>query len=244
MTEEKEKSVLEQFMDDGAIAPLWVTDPNLHAALSVLDKLADKPIEATDSNYIRAAQDPRAQSSYDDTRGEVYVSAAALGVYELARFVVPAGNVGIVKQIQQYVRRIPALIPVTMSGGLPFELERLEVFINWHLRLDALKPGGWCGTVNTNSLMPNSLYFDSPSGYLPGLPFTDHDLAVTPFLRWPWTDVDSGNVDLLVPGGYALRFFADYWEGLSDIYIAGRLSGYWQTEICNAAQYNVRRVGD
>lgn len=143
---------------------------------------------------------------------------------ELARFPVPVGGVAIVRQLNQWVSG-----GYTLSGnwGTPFTGAAPDNYL-WSLRLVPLDTRGVLGAQYVNA-----------NNWLPGIPY--QDLPQWQYL-WYLPHSPGASVNLIIPGGYCLKFFVrtDASEVANEV--MGRIAGYWHpTEYSDEASINVRK---
>lgn len=141
---------------------------------------------------------------------------------ELARFPVPVGQIGIVRKINQWVS---GEYTESDNWGTPITGAWPDT-LTWYLRLSNYQALG-----NREIIV---------STRLPGMPYPD--LPQWTYL-WFMPHAPANDVNLVVPGGYILRFFVNMpgiQEG--DESVLGRLVGYWQsTEVSNYAGANAAK---
>ena len=175
-------------------------------------------------------QDTYAQLYQEDAHITRVTPSPYRGLYELARFYVPWGSIGVVRQAWQYLelKDPPATPPVlgTPYDGLDYSRSTAvpgNVDILWKLRLIRGKVKG--------------AYVNAPQQSLPvgqGYP----RIANWTENRFPWGS--NAPVFWLVPENMSLCLYADIRVG--DLYIeniGARLAGYVQT-ISKTSQHNTR----
>lgn len=138
---------------------------------------------------------------------------------ELARVVVPAGNIGILKRLNQVVSGW-----ALADWGQPWTANATIDAIQWRLQLTRADDlgGRW---INASPV-------------LPGEPFSD-----LPLINGLWYLPQAAQADLNanIRGGAALRFFAILPVTQVEITIGGRLCAVQQAEYSSAAAQNVSR---
>lgn len=154
---------------------------------------------------------------------------------ELARIVVPEGNVGHINSVEQYMADSDGRFYASASEywGMPYN-ETVNINdIIWFFRVDSYD-GSWLPQFYATALvMPN------PRGLLPGAPWFD-----LPEFNGLWYPANlrkefSGTI----PSGKQLRFFAYVPPEALTVYswrLSGRLTARVQSELCKEAQYNTR----
>lgn len=143
---------------------------------------------------------------------------------ELARFAVPAGSIGVVRRLDQWLSGFSR----SQNWGDPFHNLPFIDDIIWALRLDTFDGA-------------QAARFVAATPTLPGIPHSD-----LPEIRYLWYLPNAGQSDLtlIVPGGHVLRFIALLPTNVSQsgFRVMGRLSGYWQSsEYRLAAGSNLAR---
>lgn len=156
---------------------------------------------------------------------------------ELARFVVPFGQLGVVKGFEQYLAQRadgqnPAFVYTQNSRwGIPGP---------WHTGLsnEITDAGTWHFRLRGLSRTSPPWWESLGSGYLPDLPYTDyaHETA----LWWPAGSASSQNTHLIVPGGHMLRLFFETPVQSVRLEVAAKLKGYVQSDRTPEAACNVR----
>lgn len=153
---------------------------------------------------------------------------------EVARFVVPQGQVGFVTQIEQVVNDVNGnYYPTNQEywGSPHFVLSDVDD-IRWWLKLDF-----YDGQEPARFQMNNTVPFGSESA--PGMPYSDmHEIDAL------WYPAHCHRpVKLIVPGMRMLRFF--YYSPPTTTYqwqVRGRLTGYTQSTFSAEAEANARRL--
>lgn len=142
---------------------------------------------------------------------------------ELARFAVPTGQIAIVKKLFQWVSGDNCRAD---DWGNPFKGNPDIDDIIWHLRLDPYL-----------GLQPARLVSLAP--FLPGIPYAD-----LPEIQYLWyvPQAAASDLNLVIPGGFMLRFIARIPSQQTALQAMGRLVGYWQaTEYSVEAGFNARK---
>ena len=142
---------------------------------------------------------------------------------ELARFPVPIGRIGIVRKLFQWLSNDYA---AQTDWGNPIKGVADIDGIIWHLRLESYL-----------GLQPDRLISISP--HLPGIAYPD-----LPEIRYLWFLPQAGasDLNLVIPGGYMLRFIAIMPVQRAAVSILGKLAGFWQsTEYSPEASANARK---
>lgn len=141
---------------------------------------------------------------------------------ELARFPVPVGQIGLVRKINQWVN---GEYTDSDNWGNPVTNAWPDT-LTWYLRLS-----------NYAALGPRAVI---QSTYLPGFPYADFSQWT---LLWFLPHAPANDVNLVVPGGYILRFFVNV-PGIQEgeEIVLGRLVGYWQSsEVNESAGFNASK---
>jgi hypothetical protein len=154
---------------------------------------------------------------------------------EVARFVVPKGQIGFVQFIEQVVNDVGGNYYATNQdywGSPTFVIPDVDN-IRWWLKLDY-----YDGTEppRFNFITPATPY---GSEVAPGIPYSE--MALIDALWYP-AHLNK-KIKLIVPGNRMLRFF--YYSPPTTIYdwsVRGRLSGYTQSTYSPEAQQNARRL--
>ena len=155
--------------------------------------------------------------------------------YELARFIVPIGGVGVVRSILQYSEAnpntIPSPEPYAHLTGSPWEIsaiQRVGADLRWHLRLQQVRDVD----------LPDAFEDLQAATLLPG--YGHPDLPYLDFQYFNFAMPDAG-VFLLVPGGFVLRMYVEIgadWRPI--LALGGMLRGYTQPARNRDAVYNMR----
>jgi hypothetical protein len=217
-------------------------------AQGVVDRVL-VPFDTIDQKVFRAAiaayrpqkfwnKDPQFVAQTQRYHESVYpphvVDPTEYTVVELARFPVARGSVGYLKSLEQFVQDSGSGFYPTSSElwGLPFQSDADLSECRWYLRLDAF-----------DGILPNRLIVADAAAFvletvLPGQPYWE--LAEFRDIWYP-PHCSSKMPNMLVPGGYVLRYFffsppttTWTWEA------AGRLRGVTQSALCAEADYNTR----
>lgn len=153
---------------------------------------------------------------------------------ELARFVVPKGQIGFVRTLEQVVYDFEGDYYPTNSAywGSPYSVVADVANLRWYCQLDYYD-GIWPVRFNFASVNPLT------RGNLPGQPYTE--LSEIDGL-WYGAQSPNTEVKLLVPGHRMLRFFMLSPPTTNFQWIAtGRLRGTTQITYCVEAAQNARR---
>lgn len=154
--------------------------------------------------------------------------------FEVARFVVPKGQIGFVEYIEQAISDANGNYYPTNQEywGSPISTLSDVDNIRWWLKLSY-----YDGTV------PDRFVFTAPTAFgsevAPGIPYSE--MAEIDALWYP-AHLDR-KLKLIVPGNRMLRFF--YYTPPLTIYnwnVRGRLSGYTQSTYSPEAAANARRL--
>lgn len=129
---------------------------------------------------------------------------------ELARFVIPYGSQGIIRLLNQWVS---GDYTVSDNWGNPFTGAAPDVYL-WSLRLQP---------VDTLQAMGGRLI--TAQNRYPGLPY--QDLPQWQYL-WYMPHSPGANVNLVIPGGYCVRYFVRTDASQASNEVFGRIAGYWQ----------------
>lgn len=183
-------------------------------------------------NIASADQSQRFQSNRLST--VLHETVTDYWAVELARFVVPNGQIGFVTGVEQVVNAADgSYYPSNVAywGSPRFVISDVDN-IRWYLRLDYF-----------NGLHPNRYNLSStvaiPWHALPGEPYSDlHEIDAI------WYPANNNRrLKLIVPAQRMLRFFMItppttlyQWE------VSGRLTGYTQTAYTGAAVHNAREI--
>jgi hypothetical protein len=155
---------------------------------------------------------------------------------EVARFVVPKGQVGFVTHIEQVINDVGGnYYPTNQEywGSPRFVLPDVDN-IRWWLKLDFY-----------DGVQPARFQFANPAVFgsevAPGMPYSDmHTIDAL----WYPAHLDRP-VKLIVPGMRMLRFF--YYSPPTTTYqweVRGRLTGYTQSTYSTEATQNARRLNE
>ena len=155
--------------------------------------------------------------------------------YELARFIVPIGGVGVVRSILQYSEADPAAVPIpephALLTGSPWEIsaiQRVGGDMRWHLRLQQIRDVD----------LPDAFEELPLATLLPG--YGHPDLPFLDFQYFNFAMPDAG-VFLLVPGGFVLRMYVEIGaDERPFLAIGGMLRGYTQPAHNRDALFNMR----
>jgi len=153
---------------------------------------------------------------------------------EVARFSVPAGQIGYVQHLEQVVNDVDGNYYPTSNeywGSPHFMLADVNN-LRWFLKLDFY-----------NGVQPPRLLMSSavpiPASSLPGYPYLD-----LPILNALWYPAHCNRrIKMVVPGNRILRFFA--YSPPTTVYqwqLGGRLAGYTQTTYQDEAKENARSL--
>jgi hypothetical protein len=163
-----------------------------------------------------------------------HTTVADYWAVELARFVVPQGQIGYVKYIEQVVNDIQGnYYPTNVAywGSPSFVLSDVDN-LRWYLKL-SFYPGFYPPRWQMFSTIP------IPPHILPGQPYPD--LPQIDALWYPAHNCKS--LKLLVPGAMMLRFYLlsppltfYQWE------VSGKLSGWTQSTYQQSAIVNAREI--
>ena len=141
---------------------------------------------------------------------------------ELARFPVPVGQIGLVRKINQWVNDD---YTESDNWGSPVT-NAWPDNLTWYLRLSNYQALGNREIIQSTRI--------------PGIPYPDLPQWT---LLWFLPHAPANDVNLVVPGGYILRFFVNM-PGTQerDEMVLGRLVGYWQSsEVSSAAGFNAAK---
>ena len=152
---------------------------------------------------------------------------------ELSRIIVPRGDVGYLKSIEQFIQDADAGFYPTASEfwGLPYQDDADLAACRWYLRLsnfDGFQPPRFISisaTMNPDTRLPGQAYYDLPQ--FQNIWYPPHCASKLP--------------NMVIPGGTMLRFFfysppttTWRWQAM------GRLRAVVQTAQCREANYNTR----
>lgn len=151
---------------------------------------------------------------------------------ELARFVVPKGQIGFVRYIEQVVNDSAGSYYPTNNaywGSPNFVLSDVDN-LRWYLKLDYFN-----GALPARFTLSSTVPFTSQS--LPGMPYDDlHEINGI----WYPAHLNK-ELKLIVPGNRMLRLF--FFSPPTTQYqwqVEGKLSGYTQSTYCSEAIDNAR----
>jgi len=153
---------------------------------------------------------------------------------EVARFVVPKGQVGFVQYIEQVVNDYQGRYYPTNKeywGSPNFVIPDVDN-IRWWLKIDF-----YDGTEPARFVYNQNAAFGSEVA--PGMPYSE--MATIDALWYPAHN--NRRLKLMVPGNRMLRFYY-YSPSLVDYgwVVRGRLSGYLQSTYCDEAMENAREI--
>ena len=220
----------------------WI-DPSGYDAepddLALLDLVNKPPLkDPREWPTSSPAATQSAELAQDKTFGRIGVTwTSEVGqARELARFPVPHGFYGVVRNIDQYVMvravGVGSYLTDADNWGRPFRDIDVGLSLRWHLRMDHIPILGYPGTIGG--------WF--PAVNLPGLPFKD--LGVWQDLRHAWGLPER--LHYMIEGGFVLRYFVEVvsaapWLRIPG-YVAGRLQGFTQEARSRAALWTSSRT--
>lgn len=196
---------------------------------------SDLQSSGTDSKSLHFRAGYRGRVVHNGTAGIALAYAAWAS--EVARFVVPAGNIGVVKGFEQYLASIDEQGSATIYSrndrwGVPGPWHAGGSAITgqfaWHFRtrsLSAVRPPWYDAYGPAVQLLPDQQYSDFPRA---------------DDLWWPAGSAASQNIHLLVPSGTMLRVFFVIPEQDVLTEVAAYLKGYIQSNLSPEMAHNVR----
>lgn len=229
--------VFESGMVDTTLAP-FRNEFVMKALYGMRDRqLPDPRFDPARPSTFEPLNNPKTARWQEHTFGpqNMPIAAAWFGV-ELARIVVPDGDVGLIRTVEQVLYDQNGNYYATGSDywGTPYPVDPDVANTRWYLNIQNYEG------VTPPQYALSSLIFPLDREAFPGAPYPE-----LPTISGIWLPANSPNtrVKLIVPGRSIVRFFfysppTVTWQWR----VAGRLQAQTQTAYCREAEANARRT--